>query len=83
MVKYLQNLVTVLNTSVTGTTGLSRTQIAFPTAKGTPVTSEFGWRTHPITGDRKFHTGIDFGASLGAPIYAIANGRVEFAGERG
>jgi murein DD-endopeptidase MepM/ murein hydrolase activator NlpD len=83
LVKYLQSLVTVPKTTVTGTTGLSRSQIAFPTAKGTPVTSKFGWRTHPITGDRKFHTGIDFGAGLGTPIYAIANGKVEFAGEKG
>jgi murein DD-endopeptidase MepM/ murein hydrolase activator NlpD len=83
LVKYLQSLVTVPNSTVTGTTGLSRTQIAFPTAKATPITSEFGWRIHPITGNRKFHTGIDFGAGLGTPIYAIANGRVEFAGEKG
>jgi murein DD-endopeptidase MepM/ murein hydrolase activator NlpD len=86
LVKSLQNLV-----ALTNTTGFSNPQIAFPTAKGTPVTSEFGWRTHPITGEltsqrlryRKFHTGIDFGADLGAPIYAIANGRVDFAGEKG
>jgi len=67
LVKSLQNLVSVHNTKITA---LNNGQIAFPTAKGTPVTSEFGWRTHPITGERRFHTGIDFGAALGTPIYA-------------
>ena len=26
-----------------------------------PVTSSFGWRTHPISGEQKFHTGLDLG----------------------
>ncbi|NJN13874.1 MAG: peptidoglycan DD-metalloendopeptidase family protein [Richelia sp. RM2_1_2] len=56
---------------------------AFPTIKGTPVTSGFGWRTHPLTGERKFHYGIDFGASKGTPIYAFEAGLVEFAGWKG
>ena len=56
---------------------------AFPTIKGSPITSGFGWRTHPLTGERKFHYGIDFGASKGTPIYAFEAGLVEFAGWRG
>ncbi|MFH7029379.1 MAG: M23 family metallopeptidase [Heteroscytonema crispum UTEX LB 1556] len=83
MVKSLQSLIGLPNTNVTNTTGSIKGQIAFPTAKGTSVTSEFGWRQHPISGDRRFHTGIDFRAGLGTPIYAIANGRIEFAGEKG
>jgi murein DD-endopeptidase MepM/ murein hydrolase activator NlpD len=86
LVKSLQSLVALPSATVTTTTGsysLSNGQIAFPTAKDTPITSEFGWRQHPITGNRKFHTGIDFGADLGTPIYAIANGRVEYAGDKG
>ncbi len=83
LVKSLQNLISVTNTTVTNTTDLSNSQIAFPTAKGTPITSGFGWRIHPIKGERRFHTGIDFGAAMGTPIYAIANGKVEFAGQRG
>jgi hypothetical protein len=31
------------------------------------ISSEYGWRTHPITGDRKFHHGIDHGTSVGTP----------------
>ncbi|BAZ40347.1 peptidase M23B [Calothrix sp. NIES-4101] len=81
LVKSLQNLIGEGNTSITN--DRSTSQIAFPTVKNTPVTSGFGWRIHPITGERRFHTGIDFGAAMGTPIYAISNGKVEFAGKRG
>lgn len=40
------------------------------------VTSPFGWRFHPVLGYEKLHTGTDFGASCGAPIYAVADGVV-------
>lgn len=33
-------------------------------APGRPVTSPYGWRKHPITGQRKLHAGIDFGGSF-------------------
>jgi murein DD-endopeptidase MepM/ murein hydrolase activator NlpD len=78
LVKSLQNLIVTTNT-----TGFRDARIAFPTAKSAPVTSGFGWRIHPITGDRRFHTGIDFGADLGTPIYAVDAGLVELAGEKG
>ncbi|MEO1372929.1 MAG: M23 family metallopeptidase [Cyanobacteria bacterium J06635_10] len=55
----------------------------FPTAKGSPITSGYGWRIHPITGNRRFHSGIDFGAPTGTPIYAYQAGKVEFIGWRG
>lgn len=58
-------------------------KIVFPTSANSPITSEFGWRIHPITGERRFHSGIDFGAAKGSPIYAVDAGRVESAGERG
>jgi murein DD-endopeptidase MepM/ murein hydrolase activator NlpD len=45
-----------------------------------PVTSGFGWRTHPIFGTRRFHAGIDIGAPMGAPVVAAATGRVVYAG---
>jgi murein DD-endopeptidase MepM/ murein hydrolase activator NlpD len=47
------------------------------------VTSGYGWRTHPIFGTRRFHSGVDFGAPTGAPIYAAESGVVHSAGGRG
>lgn len=48
-----------------------------------PVSSGFGWRFHPITGVRKFHTGIDLPAGYGASILASNCGTVSFAGWKG
>ncbi len=54
---------------------------------GTPVaghvTSGFGMRRHPILGYMRMHSGIDFGASWGAPIYAVNDGVVSYAGWHG
>jgi murein DD-endopeptidase MepM/ murein hydrolase activator NlpD len=46
-------------------------------------TSGFGMRLHPILGYGRFHRGIDFRAGHGAPIYAVSDGRVSFAGRSG
>jgi murein DD-endopeptidase MepM/ murein hydrolase activator NlpD len=45
-----------------------------------PVTSGYGWRTHPIYGDRRLHTGIDIGAPYGSAVVAADNGTVTFVG---
>ncbi|MDE0168342.1 MAG: peptidoglycan DD-metalloendopeptidase family protein [bacterium] len=50
---------------------------------GGPVTSPFGWRIHPIFGDRRLHTGIDLGSAAGASIHAAGNGTVILAGSWG
>ena len=38
--------------------------------------SGFGYRKHPVFKILKMHTGIDFGAPTGTPIYATGNGKV-------
>ena len=45
-----------------------------------PITSEFGWRSHPIFGTARFHSGLDIGGDYGMPIYAAASGTVIYAG---
>jgi len=45
-----------------------------------PVTSGFGWRVHPITGDSEFHQGIDIAASEGTSVVAAASGTISSRG---
>ena len=52
-------------------------------APGYPITSQYGWRTHPITGTRRMHTGTDFGVPCGDPVYASADGVVVSSGVAG
>lgn len=44
------------------------------------ITSPFGYRIHPITGRYTLHNGIDYGSPYGAPVYAVADGKVVTSG---
>lgn len=50
--------------------------MVYPLSVPSPITSLFGWRTHPITGGQRFHAGTDLGAPTGTPILAAAKGQV-------
>lgn len=52
-----------------------------PPVKGV-LSSAYGMRKDPITGDEKFHHGMDIAAAEGSPIYPTAPGRVVFSGLR-
>ncbi|EJF8928862.1 phage tail tip lysozyme [Enterococcus faecium] len=53
-----------------------------PIADPITVTSEFGWRTSPITGAQEFHNGIDLvNGNPNTPIFASADGEVIVAGD--
>jgi hypothetical protein len=62
--------------------GKATGQLANPVATA-PVTSEYGWRTHPIYGDERLHAGMDLGAAAGTPVQAADGGTVTFAGVSG
>ena len=47
------------------------------------VSSEFGYRISPFTGDRAMHTGIDVATPEGMPVIAPADGIVQFIGVQG
>lgn len=54
--------------------------LSYP-CKTIKVTSDYGMRIHPISGQYKMHTGIDFGGQpTGTPVYASAPGIVITAG---
>ena len=63
----------------TGMLGNDNTNMMFPLPIPTAITSLFGWRIHPITGDRRFHAGTDFGASMGTPVITAYSGNVAIA----
>ncbi|MCR2032096.1 murein hydrolase activator EnvC family protein [Anaerofustis stercorihominis] len=54
--------------------------LGWPTPGNYYVTSEQGYRYHPISGVYKYHAGMDIGLSYGDSVVAPANGRVTIAG---
>ena len=45
------------------------------------ISDRYGYRTHPISGERQFHAGLDMAAVYAATVHAAASGTVTFAGE--
>lgn len=50
--------------------------------EGARLSSVFGRRTHPVFGDVRMHTGVDFAAARGTAVHATAPGRVTYIGWR-
>ena len=55
------------------------TNFYYPLPEVMEVTSPFGWRTHPIYGDRRLHSGEDLGAPEGMPVLSAHSGYVRYA----
>lgn len=54
---------------------------------GRPITkgwlsSYYGMRTHPLSGRREMHKGIDFASKMGGEVIAVAKGVVTYSGKR-
>ena len=47
------------------------------------VTSPYGYRIDPITGEKALHRGVDIGAAQGTPVLAVQDGQVVSAGYDG
>ncbi|QIK83033.1 M23 family metallopeptidase [Sanguibacter sp. HDW7] len=56
--------------------------LSYPT-KVPYITSNYGYRLHPVLGYVRLHAGTDFRAYCGTPIYAAAGGTVVWAQSRG
>lgn len=57
--------------------------MAWPVPGYTVITSQYGMRTHPITGIYKLHTGVDLRAPIGANFVAANSGIVVKVSEGG
>jgi len=45
------------------------------------VSSRFGWRKGPLTGEQQLHKGVDYSGLLGEPVLALADGVVSYEGQ--
>ncbi|HEV7208780.1 MAG TPA: peptidoglycan DD-metalloendopeptidase family protein [Mycobacteriales bacterium] len=61
------------------TGGVGRGGLIYPVDG--PITSGFGYRLDPVTGQYALHAGVDFGVSVGTPIRAAKAGTVIYAGQ--
>lgn len=50
--------------------------LTWPCPSYNRISSPYGYRTHPISGTRKLHKGLDISASSGNPVIAAASGTV-------
>jgi murein DD-endopeptidase MepM/ murein hydrolase activator NlpD len=64
-------------------TSFTKSMLSSPLKGRHKITSGFGYRRHPILGRRLLHTGVDFSARRGEPIYAAGDGTIDKYGRYG
>jgi len=52
------------------------TSLFYPVSSDFIISSPFGMRVHPVTGEYKMHNGIDFACPVGTPVYSVESGVV-------
>ena len=60
--------------------GAAESKLILPMSCSYTITSEYGTRTHPVTGVVTKHTGIDLAGTHHTEILAVADGEVTYAG---
>ena len=54
----------------------TKSPLIYNPVKGARMSSQFGYRCHPILKTRKLHKGMDFAAPIGTPVRAAADGKI-------
>lgn len=62
-----------------GRPSIGKSKFMFPLTIPAAISSVFGWRLDPFSGDARFHSGTDIGAPQGTPVVAAASGEVAYA----
>lgn len=66
-----------------GGTATATASFVWPVASYVYISSRFGMRVHPITGQTRSHTGLDIASNQGTSVYAADGGKVTMAGWNG
>jgi len=74
----LRSIISAQASTSSGVAPTGTGQLLWPAAG--PLTSAYGWRTHPIFGDQRLHTGVDIAAGYGSAVVAADDGVVTYAG---
>lgn len=75
-VKRIRELASGIYATTQAPAVVSQAGWSYPFSQPYPITSPFGWRTDPISGQGAFHTGTDYGAPCNTQILAIKDGTV-------
>ncbi len=83
MISFLVILFGAIFGGENGTTYAGAFAMPFDNISSVMITDNYGWRIHPITGEKSFHYGIDFGTNWHCEIKAVAIGEVIYADDNG
>lgn len=68
-----------VNAAASAVTGLLKMPLKLASGAKTWVTSNFGWRRNPLTGQKHLHSGVDLAAWTGTPVQSTGDGVVRVA----